>query len=434
MVQEYDLGYIRGQRGDQGAQGLQGVQGPVGPCPYLSIGTVETLAPQEQAYVQRRADSPDSAPVFDFGIPRGAAADMQQSVYDTLQRKEDIYAFALEHASAAATIVVAAANSKYGEVADYVCTGQSDQLVLREAVAALPESGGRILLLEGDYYFDSTGLATYNMYGEVVENGRYYYAVPLLGSHIDIAGMGPGTRLYTDLAQPVSYYYYFFSDRGDHNAIHDLVLDGGMPEDSSVFSRLSVGGIHGVDGSRLDIYRCYFSNCSALALMLQGYQQVFIHECTFDECALGNRLEAEEVSVCDNYFGSLRASNVYMLELDYTQRALIVANQFVNEYQHNSGTQGLCLSACDRVLFANNLVLGYPNAIYSYNSDNLLVCHNIFGRKRAVDSSFAADDTPLHFINGNRILVIGNDIGGKSVVFENCVQAQTSFSGDNWNV
>ncbi|MCC8170146.1 MAG: hypothetical protein LIO59_07310 [Oscillospiraceae bacterium] len=51
----------------------------------------------------------------------------------------------------AATIVVAASDSvsKYG--VDYRCTGTSDDTVIQSAIDALPDTGGKIVLLEGTY-------------------------------------------------------------------------------------------------------------------------------------------------------------------------------------------------------------------------------------------------------------------------------------------
>ena len=50
-------------RGDKGAKGDTGV------TPNLSIGTVETLEPTQDAYVTRRGTGDN--PIFDFGIPKG---------------------------------------------------------------------------------------------------------------------------------------------------------------------------------------------------------------------------------------------------------------------------------------------------------------------------------------------------------------------------
>lgn len=111
-----DLGMVKGEKGDTGEQGLQGIQGPQGEqgeagatgatgatgpegptgpqgetgatgatgatgpqgadgvTPNIQVGTVTTLSSDSESYVTRTEDSPDSAPVFNFGLVRGADA------------------------------------------------------------------------------------------------------------------------------------------------------------------------------------------------------------------------------------------------------------------------------------------------------------------------------------------------------------------------
>ena len=53
-------------------------------------------------------------------------------------------------------IVIAAANTPLpaAEKADFVCSGQNDELVINDAIALLTR-GGTVQLLDGDYYIDS---------------------------------------------------------------------------------------------------------------------------------------------------------------------------------------------------------------------------------------------------------------------------------------
>ena len=53
----------------------RGSDGVSGTTPNLKVGNTTTLAAGSQATVTRRAGSPDSAPIFDFGIPQGAKGD-----------------------------------------------------------------------------------------------------------------------------------------------------------------------------------------------------------------------------------------------------------------------------------------------------------------------------------------------------------------------
>lgn len=56
-------------RGDKGAKGDKGETGETGATPQMSIGTVETLEPDEDASVAIRGTA--EAPILDFGIPKG---------------------------------------------------------------------------------------------------------------------------------------------------------------------------------------------------------------------------------------------------------------------------------------------------------------------------------------------------------------------------
>ena len=102
----FDLGKIigpqgpQGERGIQGIQGVQGVQGVPGVngyTPNIQVGKVTTLSAGKDATVTRRAGSPDAAPVFDFGIPKGAdavnAGDMYKNIYDPNNKAQDIFGY-----------------------------------------------------------------------------------------------------------------------------------------------------------------------------------------------------------------------------------------------------------------------------------------------------------------------------------------------------
>lgn len=102
----FDLGKIigpqgpQGERGVQGIQGVQGVQGIPGRdgyVPNIQVGKVTTLSAGKDATVTRRTGSPDAAPVFDFGVPKGAdavnAGDMYKNIYDPNNKSQDIFGY-----------------------------------------------------------------------------------------------------------------------------------------------------------------------------------------------------------------------------------------------------------------------------------------------------------------------------------------------------
>lgn len=49
------------------------------------------------------------------------------------------------------TLIVAASNSNNTDRADYVCTGTNDDIIINQALNALPAAGGSVILLEGTY-------------------------------------------------------------------------------------------------------------------------------------------------------------------------------------------------------------------------------------------------------------------------------------------
>lgn len=58
----------------KGPQGIRGIQGENGITPNISIGTVTTLDPNEQATVTKTGT--DEEPIFNFGIPKGEKGDI----------------------------------------------------------------------------------------------------------------------------------------------------------------------------------------------------------------------------------------------------------------------------------------------------------------------------------------------------------------------
>ncbi|MDL2342454.1 MAG: right-handed parallel beta-helix repeat-containing protein, partial [Patescibacteria group bacterium] len=104
----------------------------------------------------------------------------------------------------AATVIVAASNSQNKEKADFVATGTSDQTTINAAVAALPASGGTIVLLEG----------TYTVSDQI-----------LLPSNTTLTGMGDATTI--KVANTVSTAFYTIRENGGTAVkISNLHLDG----------------------------------------------------------------------------------------------------------------------------------------------------------------------------------------------------------------
>lgn len=83
----------------------------------------------------------------------------------------------------AATLIVAASDSKDKTNVDYTCAGTNDDVTIESAFAALPAAGGRVLLLEGNYTLGSS--------------------IDILKSDVTLEGQGAGTIIKGAIA--VSY-------------------------------------------------------------------------------------------------------------------------------------------------------------------------------------------------------------------------------------
>ena len=101
-------------------------QGPTGEVPDISVGTVTTLQPDQSAYVERRSGSPDTAPIFDFGIPKGDTG-----------TAENIFGNTIEMSSSDPTKVSEAIGAK----ADKVVSGTENNFAALDANGNLKDSG-----------------------------------------------------------------------------------------------------------------------------------------------------------------------------------------------------------------------------------------------------------------------------------------------------
>ena len=97
----FKLGCIKGEKGDRGDKGERGDRGERGDCgavPVFEIKTVTTVSPEASATVEIDSTNAEN-PKLSFRIPRGkdgkdAMGDMITGIYDTEEKKTDIYKFA----------------------------------------------------------------------------------------------------------------------------------------------------------------------------------------------------------------------------------------------------------------------------------------------------------------------------------------------------
>ena len=91
-------------------------------------------------------------------------------------------------ASRSATIVIASKNgySKSNTLADYVCDGTDDQTEIKNAIAALPSAGGKIVFMEGTYNISSEFTIDKNVVFEGMGDGTILNVSHTLASGADL--------------------------------------------------------------------------------------------------------------------------------------------------------------------------------------------------------------------------------------------------------
>lgn len=84
----------------------------------------------------------------------GDGGDMDTSIYDPQKKQQDIFAY-IDQKQNTKTVRFIVGTTEAGWTADdcdYLCDGTDDQEEIQAAIAALPVSGGEILLLDGEYH------------------------------------------------------------------------------------------------------------------------------------------------------------------------------------------------------------------------------------------------------------------------------------------
>ena len=157
-------------------------KGDTGTVPDISVGTVTTLQPDQPATVTRRQGSPDTAPIFDFGIPKGETG-----------QAGNIYGNTIDMSSSDSTKVSAAINEKASKVA----SATENNFAALDANGDLKDSGHK----HSDYltsHQDISGKAdkvsggTENNFAALDSNGNLkdsgHKHSDYLTSHQDISG------------------------------------------------------------------------------------------------------------------------------------------------------------------------------------------------------------------------------------------------------
>ena len=413
MTQEFDLGYIKGAAGPQGIQGpagQTGPQGPAGPTPSISIGQVTAVGADQTPYVSRRAGSPDTAPILDFGLP-SSGGDMLSATYDPNRRHQDVFAFCEARSGRrAASVVVAAADSADKARADLVCDGVSDQITINQAVASLPAGGGRVLLLEGSYYLDCVN-AEPDLFGDRT-------LISVSADNVSLTGQGRATRLVLADGAAASGGVYLLSAEGAGFQAADLVLDG----NGALNAGADVCGLilaEGADGASLT--RVLARDCSSMGLACLSEDDSLIacaaYGCGAGLALMGGRAQARACCFAGNGCG---------VSISGGQHILSECCIYDNLESGISGAGGVRCRIC------NNTLWGQPLGIDLTAATDCLISGNIIHRAQTA-AAWGSGEYPLRLSSCVRPHAVSNYVYGKAVAAVSCTGAVLSYGGSDWN-
>jgi len=223
--------------------------------------------------------------------------------------------------SKAATVVVAASNSKDTSNADYVCDGTDDDVEIQAAIDSLPASGGRVLLLEGTYVLGSS--------------------LNILKSNVSLEGQGNGTVI-----------------KGAISNSYIIVGDGSTTLYNIKISNLRIDGTDQTSGHGI-----YFRGGSANKIT-----NSVVYNCLIENCvSYGIYLYYSDNNIVTNNYCYSQNTGI---RLDYSTNNIINGNNF-----KNNSVDGIGIYNNSN----NNTIIGNycENRIRLYYSDNNVISNNI---------------------------------------------------------
>ena len=222
----------------------------------------------------------------------------------------------------AATLIVAASDSKDKTRADYVCDGTDDQVEINDAISSL-SSGGKVLLLEGTYNISDT---------------------INVGNSITLQGLGYGTLIKTgSLSSP------FIKTSVDYIIIKDLRIDGTNASGQECIS---------IQGSYNGVYGCFLTACSYGIDLGGGTDSAFYGQAinniilspSNDGILIYNLGNNAYFLVANNLIKDSGSYGIHLLGSNY--------NTIIGNVIYNSTTYDIYLQGSDPYNTSYNLVIG----------------------------------------------------------------------------
>ena len=313
-----------------------------------------------------------------------------------------------------ATFVVCADDSQNTGRCDYVADGTADNVEIQEAIDDLPSTGGKVVLLEGNYYV----------------------ATPVdLRSNLEISGM-QGTKLH--LTVRTNFFRWDENSVGVHQTdpyttvplhdiyIHDMELDGNKVAFSSPSAfdadKGRASAVKIFNSSRLHFANLYIHDMEAsYAILLKGRvypgfdsgsTDVFVQKNIFrniGDAALNNGAvysDHDNTIIQDNLVDTINGNG---LDIDVAQEGIISDNVIKNVT--STGDQGYSIVTgynADNIVISGNTISGASRGIANHiggstASDNHIIVNNLLqDSPNAKDSAIKLLDSG-HVVKGNRI-------------------------------
>lgn len=349
------------------------------------------------------------------------------------------------------TYVICASDSNNTGRCDYVADGTADNVEIQEAIDDLPSDGGRVVLLEGNYYI----------------------ATPVdLRSNLEISGM-KGTKLH--LTVRTNFFRWDENALGVHQTdpyttiplsdiyIHDMELDGSKSDFSSPSASDADAGkasaIKIFNSSRLHFARLYIHDMEAsYAILLKGRvypgfdsgaTDVFVHDSIFVD--IGDA-DQNNGAVYSDYDNTVIQSNIADtikgngFNIDVAQEGVIRDNIIKNIITTFEGYPIVTGYNAKNIIIAGNTITNSSRGIANNigvvggsASDNHIIVNNILqDSPGAVDYAIKLQNSG-HIVKGNRIRNWDADainLAGvtNSVIGENVINDITSGFGVGINI
>lgn len=313
-------------------------------------------------------------------------------------------------AQSPATLIVAAANSKYKGRADYVCDGVSDQTEINAALTALGAVGGKVVLLEG----------TFSVTGSI--------NVP---SNCSVEGQGNGTVLTIPANNNGSFNIIQNSDQTNGNSgirISNFKIDGNKANNTAGTQR----GIYLNKATYSTIEKMSVVNLRNDGMFLTGasYNILSLNTCQSN----GSNGITLAIASNNKVIGNILQSNsIRGISLGSSDFNTIIANTCQGNNQHGIFING----SSNNVVSSNGCLENGQSATATYDNIHIEIGSNYNNVQGNSCRQGALTNKPRYGIrvessdcNGN--LVTNNDLytGGATGAFSDVGTGTVTTAGN----